>query len=166
MNNFTVKFLDPFNKEEQTIRGLRDHKIIEEFSNIPWHENIMEVYYSHHNVSRNKEERYVYNDYCCFVIEVFHSGKKQIINMVPNYAMDTDFSEKDVRFSIEYMRSKKVKTSRFERFFGAAQEKEDPSYMTHIKDITFEETIKIMNNFIEYEFHILEKSILNEGYLY
>ena len=166
MNNFAVNILDPFKKNEQSLNLLNEKEVLDEFMKIPWYENIMEIFYSHNSESRNREERFVYNDYWCFSIETKHSGKKQLINIVPNYAIDSSFSKEDIRFSLEYMRPKKEKRSKLSRLFGGPQEKLNANYATNLIDNTIDETKEIINNFVEQDFYILEKKISTIGHIY
>jgi len=67
--------------------------------------------------------------------------------IIPNYPIDSDFSKNNIRFSTEYMSPKMESTSEFSRFLGASNQKLNKEYLTHTKDITFDETLKIIDSF-------------------
>ncbi|WP_028887525.1 hypothetical protein [Tenacibaculum ovolyticum] len=165
-NNLLVRYLSPFEKEEIKIKVDKEKDVIKKFEEISWYDNIMEIFYSHNYGLRGEEERYVYNDYWYFGIETEHLKSRKLINIVPNFAKDTDFSENDILFSIEYMRPVKVRMSNFAIFFGAPVEKINPNYLTHSKNNTLNQVIRIIKKFISQEFYILDKEIVKIGSIY
>ena len=64
------------------------------------------------------------------------------------------------------MRAKKEKTSKFARFFGAAPEKINEEYLTHVKDITYDETIKLISLFTNQNTNELDILIKEKGHMY
>ncbi len=172
MNNFSIVYLSPYILKEQELGFFDEDQLVDEFNKIPWYENIMDCFYDGSSAVPPKDyiktegKTTIQNVYWHFGIASEYLGKRLVIYIIPNYAIDTNFKKTDIRFSIEYGRPKKEKTSKLARFFGAPPEKTNPQFTTHITDITFNETRKIITEFGHKNLTFLDEKISFLGTIY
>jgi len=167
MSNFTLEYQDPFadNLEIKTV--FREHEVFEKFNSIDWYANNLAIYRYHFPLEGDSEIKEPIHEYYYLAIEYKDFEKlKHQLNIVPNYKSNESYTKEDLLFSIEYRRPKLVPSSRLARFFGKATEKIEPEYISHLKDISAQETLSIIKDFMQKNIQSLNSKLTIKGYLY